>query len=61
LAIDVLVTMEDNQRVLILGTGFAGLYTVLHLGEELGRQPEAEITLIDWNHVHPSRLLRSLG
>jgi len=41
-----------NRRVLILGAGFAGLYTALHLDKALGEDPPAEITLVDRNHFH---------
>jgi len=40
------------KRVLILGAGFAGLYTTLHLDKLLGEDSPAEITLVDRNHFH---------
>jgi len=43
---------SDNKRVLILGAGFAGLYTALHLEKALGKDAPAEITLVDRNHFH---------
>jgi NADH dehydrogenase len=42
----------DKKHVLILGAGFAGLYTALHLEAALNKEAEAEITLIDRNHFH---------
>jgi NADH dehydrogenase len=42
----------DKKQVLILGAGFAGLYTALHLEKTLGKDAVAEITLIDRNHFH---------
>ncbi|MCP4540525.1 MAG: NAD(P)/FAD-dependent oxidoreductase [Chloroflexi bacterium] len=47
-------TMPDanKKRVLILGAGFAGLYTALYLEKALGADAPAEITLIDQNHFH---------
>lgn len=44
--------MENKKRVLILGAGFAGLYTALHLEERLSEGAPVEITLIDQNHFH---------
>jgi NADH dehydrogenase len=41
-----------EKRVLILGAGFAGLYTALHLERALGKNAPAEITLVDRNHFH---------
>jgi NADH dehydrogenase len=46
------VIADNKKRVLILGAGFAGLYTALHLEKKLGKEPQAEITLIDRNHFH---------
>jgi NADH dehydrogenase len=45
---------EGRRRVLILGAGFAGLYTALHLEKVLGRDKEGqvELTLVDRNHFH---------
>ncbi|MCX8066299.1 MAG: FAD-dependent oxidoreductase, partial [Anaerolineae bacterium] len=39
-------------RVLILGAGFAGLYTALHLDRRLPKDAPVEITLVDQNHFH---------
>lgn len=47
-----MVTTKGGKRVLILGAGFAGLYTALRLEEALGEDAPAEITLIDRNHFH---------
>ncbi|MEE8390980.1 MAG: NAD(P)/FAD-dependent oxidoreductase [Anaerolineae bacterium] len=44
--------VAGKKRVLILGAGFAGLYTALHLEKVLGRDAPVEITLIDQNHFH---------
>jgi NADH dehydrogenase len=45
--------METNKkRVLILGAGFGGLNTALHLDRVLRRDTPVEITLIDQNHFH---------
>jgi NADH dehydrogenase len=38
--------------VLILGAGFAGLYTALHLEKALSDDASIEITLVDRNHFH---------
>jgi NADH dehydrogenase len=46
------VKTGDKQRVLVLGAGFAGLYTALRLEKRLGKEAPAEITLIDQNHFH---------
>src|SRR5688572_3814432 len=35
------------KRVLILGSGFGGLYTALHLEKKLARNPDVEITLVN--------------
>lgn len=43
---------ENRKRVLILGVGFAGLHTALHLERILGRDEQADITLVDWHHYH---------
>ena len=40
------------KQVVVLGAGFGGLYTALHLDKLLGKESPAEITLIDWNHYH---------
>lgn len=40
---------ESNQatRILILGSGFGGLYTALHLEKKLRRNPNIELTLVN--------------
>ncbi|HVI71804.1 MAG TPA: FAD-dependent oxidoreductase, partial [Pyrinomonadaceae bacterium] len=40
---------DSNQpkRVLILGSGFGGLYTALHLEKKLRREAAVEITLVN--------------
>lgn len=43
---------ERVKRVLILGAGFGGLYTALHLEKALRQDPSVEISLVDWNHYH---------
>jgi NADH dehydrogenase len=35
------------KRILILGSGFGGLYTALHLQKKLARNPEVDITLVN--------------
>src|SRR5262245_22465358 len=37
---------EAKQRILILGGGFAGAYTALHLEKLLGGRPDVEVTLV---------------
>lgn len=39
--------MNNKTRILILGSGFGGLYTALHLEKTLARAPDIEITLIN--------------
>lgn len=41
-----------RKRVVILGAGFAGLYTALKLEKRLGRDTAAEIVLVDRNPFH---------
>ena len=43
------MTSDSNQpkRVLILGSGFGGLYTALHLEKKLRREAAVEITLVN--------------
>ena len=43
---------SNSKRVVILGAGFAGLYTALHLQKKLGKNAPVDITLIDQNHFH---------
>src|SRR6266536_3472978 len=38
---------HKRQRVVILGGGFAGIYTALHLEKALGRRDDFEIVLIN--------------
>jgi NADH dehydrogenase len=46
------MTANSKKRVLILGAGFAGLYTALHLEKALKEDTPFEITLVDRNHFH---------
>ncbi|OQY20768.1 MAG: hypothetical protein B6I34_08435 [Anaerolineaceae bacterium 4572_32.1] len=46
------MTTDNKEQVLILGAGFAGLYTALNLEKILGRDAAVEITLVDQNHFH---------
>lgn len=41
--------MTDNKRtkIVILGGGFGGLYTALHLDKTLARDPNVEVTLVN--------------
>jgi NADH:ubiquinone reductase (H+-translocating) len=39
--------MSDKTRILILGGGFGGLYTALHLEKTLARDPRVEVTLVN--------------
>jgi len=43
---------KNRRRILILGAGFAGLYTALRLEKALGEGTPVEITLVDRNHFH---------
>jgi NADH dehydrogenase len=38
---------NQSKRILILGSGFGGLYTALHLERKLRRKPDVEITLVN--------------
>jgi len=38
---------QSKTRILILGGGFGGIYTAMHLDKTLGRQPNIEITLVN--------------
>ena len=38
--------MNPTQRILIIGGGFAGVYTALHLDKALAREPRIEVTLL---------------
>ena len=46
------LTTGHRKRVVILGAGFAGLYTALKLDRLLRRDDVADIVLIDKNHFH---------
>jgi len=46
------VSGAGKKRVLILGAGFAGLYTALHLERALDKDAPVEIMLVDRNHFH---------
>lgn len=39
--------MNDKKRILILGSGFGGLYTALHLERTLAKDNDVEITLVN--------------
>ena len=39
--------MNDKKRILILGSGFGGLYTALHLEKTLAKDADVEITLVN--------------
>src|SRR5215475_15355155 len=41
-----MATTADKKRILILGGGFAGAYTALHLEKRLRRARDVEITLV---------------
>jgi NADH dehydrogenase len=41
-----------EKHVLVLGAGFAGLYTSLNLNKKLGENAPVKITLVDQNHFH---------
>jgi len=43
---------ENRKQVLILGAGFGGLNTALHLDKVLKEDTAVDITLIDQNHFH---------
>src|SRR5215203_3747451 len=38
---------KQTKRILILGSGFGGLYTALHLERKLAGNPDIEITLVN--------------
>jgi NADH dehydrogenase len=38
--------MNTTRRILIIGGGFAGVYTALHLDKALAGEPEVEVTLL---------------
>ena len=41
------IDSQPKKRILILGSGFGGLYTALHLEKNLARCPDIEITLVN--------------
>ncbi len=41
------MSSQGPKKVVILGGGFGGLYTALHLDKTLARDPEVEITLVN--------------
>jgi len=41
------IESKTKKRILILGSGFGGLYTALHLEKKLARNPDIEITLVN--------------
>lgn len=43
---------RTRQRVVILGAGFGGLFTALHLSRRLQGDPTVDITLIDQHNYH---------
>jgi len=44
-----MMTSDSNRpkRILIIGSGFGGLYTALHLEKKLLREAAVEITLVN--------------
>ncbi|MBI4745449.1 MAG: FAD-dependent oxidoreductase [Deltaproteobacteria bacterium] len=43
---------SNKTRVLILGAGFAGIYTAINLSRRLRKRKDIEITLVDGNRYH---------
>lgn len=41
------IASNQPKRILILGSGFGGLYAAMHLEKKLARNPEVEITLVN--------------
>jgi NADH:ubiquinone reductase (H+-translocating) len=41
------IDSKQTKRILILGSGFGGLYTALHLEKKLARNPDIEVTLVN--------------
>src|ERR687884_527970 len=41
------MSMNNKTRILILGGGFGGMYTAIHLDKTLARDPVIEITLVN--------------
>lgn len=42
--------MAEKQRIVILGGGFGGVYTAMHLEKRLGNRNDFEITLVNQNN-----------
>lgn len=40
------VSTQERRRILILGGGFAGVYTAMYLDKLLGADPNVEIALV---------------
>ncbi len=40
-------TLQDKKKIVILGGGFGGIYTAMHLEQMLGKIPDYEIVLIN--------------
>jgi len=45
------MAVSARQRIVILGGGFGGLYTALHLEKALGRGAPLEVTLVNRDNV----------
>jgi len=45
-------TKDRKKRVLILGAGFGGLQTALHLDKALPKDAPVEVIVVDQNHFH---------
>lgn len=43
---------SNKMKVLILGAGFAGIYTAINLSRKLKKRKDVEITLVDGNRYH---------
>jgi len=41
------MSINQPKRILILGGGFAGLYTAMQLEKTLARDPDVEVTLVN--------------
>src|SRR3972149_5997739 len=41
-----------NIKILVLGAGFAGIYTAINLSKKLRKRKDIEITLVDGNRYH---------
>jgi NADH dehydrogenase len=46
------IRKSTRKRILILGAGFAGLYTALHLERMLDKDTLAEVALVDQHYYH---------